>query len=189
MGVERLEHLDNIKNSIQYIRDYETNTKELSAEVDVLEQELNELKDKYKHLVINNKLDAADELHNELEAKENELNKKVRRFATRQDTIPKVISEHSKKIAKYTQLLELEYRQVYADEAEQLEKARIEHNKAKQQIKGLEAQFKANINYAAHALDTFKRDYNMSATQVHTPHSASNNPFSNVLYDATGNEL
>lgn len=184
-----LKNMDNIHNSVQYIRDYETNTKELHSDIDTVEAELNELKDKYKHLVINNKLDEADELHNELEAKENEHNKKVRRFATMQDTIPKVITEHSKKIAKYSQLLELEYREVYADEAEQLEKARIEHDKAKQKVKELEAQFKANINYAAHALDTFKREYNMHPTQVHTPHSASNNPFSNVLYDAMGKEL
>ncbi|MGJ5702436.1 hypothetical protein ACSBQ7_09535 [Staphylococcus equorum] len=184
-----LKNLQNIHNSIQYIRDYETNTKELHSDIDTVEQELNELKDRYKHLVINNKLDEADELHNELEAKENEYDKKVRRFATMQDTIPKVISEHSKKIAKYSQLLELEYREVYADEAEQLEQARIEYNKAKQKVKELEAQYIANINYASHALDTFKREHNMHPTQVHTPNSASNNPFSNVLYDAMGKEL
>ncbi|MDK9860908.1 hypothetical protein P1A29_10715 [Staphylococcus equorum] len=184
-----MEHLENIKNSVQYIRDYETNTKELHSDIDTVEAELNELKDKYKHLVINNKLDEADKLHSDLEAKENEHNKKVRRFATMQDTIPKVITEHSKKIAKYSQLLELEYREIYADEAEQLEKARIEHDKAKQKVKELEAQYKANINYAAHALDTFKREYNMHPTQVHIPNSASNNPFSNVLYDAMGKEL
>ncbi|WP_373442613.1 hypothetical protein [Staphylococcus equorum] len=184
-----MEHLENIKNSIQYIRDYETNTKELHAEIDTVEQELTELKDKYKHLVINNKLDAADKLHNDLEAKENEYSKKVRRFATMQDTIPKVISEHSKKIAKYSQLLELEYREVYADEAEQLEKARTEHDKVKHKVKELEAQYKANINYAAHTLDTFKREYDMHPTQVHIPNSVSNNPFSNVLYDAMGREL
>lgn len=184
-----LKNMQSIHNSIQYIRDYETNTKELHSDIDTLEAELNELKDRYKHLVINNKLDEADELHNELEAKENEYNKKVRRFATMQDTIPKVITEHSKKITKYSQLLELEYREVYAQEAEQLEQARIEYNKAKQKVKALEAQFNANINYASHALDTFKREYNMQPTQVHTPHSASNNPFSNVLYDAMGKEL
>lgn len=117
-----MEHLENIKNSVQYIRDYETNTKELHSDIDTVEAELNELKDKYKHLVINNKLDEADKLHNDLEAKENEHNKKVRRFATMQDTIPKVITEHSKKIAKYSQLLELEYREVYADEASSLRK-------------------------------------------------------------------
>lgn len=189
MEVAQLKHLDNIKNSIQYIRDYETNTKELHSDIDTVEQELNELKDRYKHLVINNKLDEADELHNELEAKENEYNKKVRRFATMQDTIPKVISEHSKKIAKYSQLLELEYREVYVEEAEQLEKARIEYNKAKQKVKELEAQFNANINYASHALDTFKREYDMHPTQVYNPNNASNNPFSNVLYDAMGKEL
>lgn len=184
-----LKNLQNIHNSVQYIRDYETNTKELHSDIDTVEQELNELKDKYQHLVINNKLKEADKLHNELEAKENEYNKKVRRFATMQDTIPKVVTEHSKKIAKYSQLLELEYREVYADEAEQLEKARIEHDKAKQKVKELEAQFKANINYAAHALDTFKREYNMHPTQVHSPNSASHNPFSNVLYDAMGKDL
>lgn len=184
-----LKNLQNIKNSVQYIRDYETNTKELHSDIDTVGAELNELKDKYQHLVINNKLDEADKLHNELEAKENEYNKKVRRFATMQDTIPKVITEHSKKIAKYSQLLELEYREVYADEAEQLEKARIEHNKAKQKVKELEAKFNANINYASHALDTFKREYNMHPTQVHSPISASHNPFSNVLYDANGKEL
>lgn len=184
-----LKNMQNIHNSIQYIRDYETNTKELHSDIDTVEQELNELKDRYKHLVINNKLDEADELHKELEAKENEYNKKVRRFATMQDTIPKVITEHSKKIAKYSQLLELEYREVYEDEAEQLEKARIEHNKAKQKVKELEAKYNANINYAAHTLDTFKREYNMHPTQVHSPKSASHNPFSNVLYDANGKEL
>lgn len=184
-----LVNMDNIKNSIQYIRDYETNTKELHSDIDTVEQELNELKDRYKHLVINNKLDEADELHNELEAKENEYNKKVRRFATMQDTIPKVITEHSKKIAKYSQMLELEYREVYADEAEQLEQARVGYNKAKQKVKELEAKFNANINYAAHTLDTFKREYNMHPTQVHSPISASHNPFSNVLYDANGKEL
>ena len=67
-----LKNMDSIHNSIQYIRDYETNTKELHSDIDTVEQELNELKDRYKHLVINNKLDEADELHNELEAKENE---------------------------------------------------------------------------------------------------------------------
>jgi predicted patatin/cPLA2 family phospholipase len=184
-----LKNLDSIRNSIQFIRDYETNTKGLHSDIDTVEAELNELKDRYKHLVVNNELDEADKLHDELEAKEREYNKKVRRFATMQDTIPKVITEHSKKIAKYSQLLELEYREVYADEAEQLEKARIEYNKAKQKVKELETQFKANINYAAHTLDTFKREYNMHPTQVHTPNSASNNPFSNVLYDATGKEL
>lgn len=184
-----LKNMQSIHDSIQYIRDYETNTKELHSDIDTVEADLNELKDKYQHLVINNKLKEADKLHSELEAKENEYNKKVRRFATMQDTIPKVITEHSKKIAKYSQLLELEYREVYAQEAEQLEKARIEHNKAKQKVKELEAQFNANINYASHALDTFKREYNMHPTQVHNPISASHNPFSNVLYDANGKEL
>ena len=59
----------NIKNSVQYIRDYETNTKELHSDIDTVGAELNELKDKYKHLVINNKLDEADKLHNNLVAK------------------------------------------------------------------------------------------------------------------------